>query len=188
MSKNIFQKNCISFFDTKVKLITIKKFEDNRGSFLESYSKIFLKKYNINANFVQDNISFSKKKFTIRGLHFQSKPFGQAKLITVLKGKILDVFVDIRKNSKHFGHFKKIIMSSQNNQILFIPEGFAHGFLTLANNTEVLYKVSNFYSPNHEKVIKWDDTNINIDWNVDNSKIIISKKDLKGKSLNFFKK
>ncbi len=164
-----------SYFDNKVILIKNKIFSDNRGFFRETYNKKLFKSIGIKDTFVQDNHSLSKKKGTLRGMHFQTKPFEQSKILTVKKGKIFDVVLDIRKNSKYFGMHKSFILSDKNNYQIYVSKGFAHGFLTLEENTEIDYKVSNFYSPKHEKTIVWNDKDLNIKWNY--SKVIISKKD-----------
>ena len=172
-----------TFFEEQIKLIKLKKYTDKRGYFIENFNENNFKKLSINTKFFQDNESFSKNAGTLRGLHFQKKPKEQAKLISVKLGSILDVFVDLRNNSKTFGSYKKIILKSSDNYILYIPKGFAHGFCTLENNTIVNYKTSNYYSPKHEETIKYNDKEIGINWpNILNKKYI-SEKDLKGKEL-----
>ena len=134
-------------------------------------------KHGIDINFVQDNQSLSEKSGTLRGLHFQSPPFAQDKLVRVTQGKILDVAVDIRRGSPTFGqHIAEFISATEWNQIL-VPKGFAHGFLTLEKNTEVIYKVSNYYAPNHDHGIKWNDPSLGINWGIDIENIVISEKD-----------
>jgi dTDP-4-dehydrorhamnose 3,5-epimerase len=154
-------------------------FEDNRGFFYESFHA---KKYNEilgdNCHFVQDNISVSKKH-VLRGLHFQKSPFEQGKLVTVLNGKVLDVAVDIRENSKTYGQHQAVELSAENKYQFWIPPGFAHGFITLEENTLFSYKCTNYYSPEHEKTLRWNDPILAIDWaGVANP--IISEKDLFG--------
>ncbi|MEY3425864.1 MAG: dTDP-4-dehydrorhamnose 3,5-epimerase [Bacteroidota bacterium] len=161
-------------------------FEDNRGFFYESYNA---KKYNEilgdGSDFVQDNISVSKKH-VLRGLHFQKSPFGQGKLVTVLNGKVLDVAVDIRLNSKTFGQHQAVELSAENKRQFWIPPGFAHGFIALEEETLFSYKCTNYYSPEHEKTLLWNDPILAIDWGgVSNP--IISEKDLFGQLFQDYK-
>ena len=149
-------------------------FKDDRGFFYESYNKNNL---DINIVFVQDNESKSYKG-VIRGLHFQAPPFEQAKLVRCVSGKILDVAVDLRINSKTYGKSFSIELSSENNKQLFVPKGFAHGFQVLSETAIVNYKVDNFYNPKSDSGIIWNDKNLSIDWNFD-LKPNISVKDLK---------
>ena len=152
-----------------------KKINDKRGYFQESFRLDKLEKiigYKI--NFFQENESFSKKN-VFRGLHFQISPFRQVKLIKVTRGKILDVIVDLRKESSTFGKHLKVMLSDSNNKQLFVPEGFAHGFLTLSDKTIVSYKVSNYYSSDHDRSLNVFDPKLEIKLNLDN--IHISKKD-----------
>jgi len=151
-------------------------FKDERGFFYESYNKKKLDK-KIKIVFVQDNESKSIKG-VIRGLHFQAPPFEQTKLIRCISGSILDVAVDLRKNSKTYGKSFSIELSSENNKQLFVPKGFAHGFQVLSETAIVNYKVDNFYNSKSEKGIIWNDKDLSIDWNLD-LKPILSKKDLK---------
>lgn len=156
-------------------------FGDNRGFFLESYSKKKFEQEGIGAEFVQDNHSKSEKKGTLRGLHFQLPPYAQAKLIRVVKGKILDVILDLRHDSETFGQWEAFELSAENFQMLFVPQGFAHGLMTLEDNTEVLYKADNFYEPTHEGGIAWNDPDLKINWPLENP--ILSDRD--GKWPNF---
>jgi dTDP-4-dehydrorhamnose 3,5-epimerase len=149
-------------------------FEDDRGFFYESYNKKTLDK---NIVFVQDNESKSVKG-VIRGLHFQIPPFEQTKLVRCVSGNILDVVVDLRSNSKTYGIFFSIELSSENNKQLFIPKGFAHGFQVLSEEAIVNYKVDNFYNPKYDSGIIWNDKDLSIDWNLD-IKPVLSAKDLK---------
>ena len=177
------------FFNNKVILIKLELHKDNRGFFSESYNKIKLSKFGISKNFVQDNFSFSKKKYTFRGVHLQLKPFQQAKLLKVINGEIIDFVVDLRKNSKSFGSHIKIKMNKNDNNILYIPEGFGHAFLTLKNDTIISYKVSNYYSPNHSMTICYNDKNIDLGMNNKIiNKLILSKNDLNGITLLDLKK
>tara|TARA_B110000008_G_scaffold249359_1_gene262035 strand:- start:11 stop:559 length:549 start_codon:yes stop_codon:yes gene_type:complete len=163
-------------------LVTPKKFDDDRGYFSEVYN---LKRYstgNLDHTFVQDNQSFNVKKSTIRGLHFQPPPSAQDKLVRVGQGSVMDVAVDIRKSSKYFGKYFKVKLSAENRKQLFIPKGFMHGFVSLEDNTELLYKCSDFYAPEHECTVRFDDPDLNIDWDQHDSVLNISDKDLKGVS------
>ena len=164
----------------EVKIFSLKKYKDNRGYFYEFYNKKKSLEPIINYNFVQENISFSKKKGTIRGLHLQKKPFMQTKLIQVIKGSIQDIVLDVRKNSNTYGQYMSVVLKDYEFKQMLIPEGFAHGLLTLEDETIVIYKISNYYSKKHEVTIKWNDDNLNIKWMINKSKAIISNKDSKG--------
>ena len=157
-------------------LIKTNKFEDDRGYFSEAFNLREIRKVGINSNFIQDNISFSKNKGTIRGLHFQKEPFAQAKLLKVLNGKIQDVFIDIRKKSESYEQHSSIILTPDDGWI-YIPKGYAHGFCTLSDNVEILYKVDNYYSKKDDSGIIWNDNFFNISWELDNVSPIISSKD-----------
>lgn len=160
-----------------VYLIEQEIFEDSRGYFLESYNDDELKEAGVKENFVQDNISFSKCKYTLRGLHFQSPPKAQGKLVRCLEGKIYDVVVDIRLNSPTFMKWASFLLDSDSQMQLYVPKGFAHGFLTLEDNTKVLYKCTSTYAPNYEYAINWSDKDLSIFWPIKNQKPILSKKD-----------
>lgn len=153
-------------------------FKDNRGYFFESYNKEKLA--DLDVEFVQDNESLSQKN-VLRGLHFQKPPFAQDKLVRVTKGAVLDVVIDLRKSSKTFGKYFAIKLSAKNKKQLFIPKGFAHGFLTLKKNTIFNYKCSNFYNAKSEITINCFDKNLNIDWKT--TKAILSERDKNG--INF---
>ncbi len=164
---------------TKIKdvlLIEPKVYEDHRGWFMETYNKEKFKEYGIDADFIQDNHSFSVKKGTLRGLHFQQNPFAQAKLVRCTQGAVLDVAVDLRKNSPTFKQCVAVELTAENKKQLFIPRGFAHGFILLTDNSEFHYKVDNKYSKEHEGSIRYDDPELGIDWIVSNP--ILSDKDL----------
>ena len=150
---------------------------DPRGFFFESFRKDLFEDFiGSKINFCQENLS--KSKFgVLRGLHFQTEPYAQSKLVSVLYGKILDVVVDIRKNSKFYGQSFKIELSDKNHKQLFIPKGFAHGFVVLSNNAIVCYKVDNYYNPSHERGINYNDPKLGIKWGIDEKLIIINKKD-----------
>ncbi len=160
------------------KIFITKQFYDQRGTFSETYNKRFLAKMGIDVEFVQDNQSWSRKAGTIRGLHFQIPPHAQAKLVRVLRGRILDVAVDIRKGSPTFGQYLAVELSAENRRQLFIPEGFAHGFCTLEDDTEVLYKVSDYYAPDCERGLLFDDPALAIPWPVSREQAIITDRDL----------
>jgi len=155
-------------------VIEPKSFEDTRGIFFENFKESEFTSNGISIKFVQDNSSQSLNS-VIRGLHFQKNPKAQAKLISVIKGEIFDVAVDIRRNSPTFGKWVSEILSEKNHKSLYIPEGFAHGFCVTSDKSYVYYKVSNEYSPEHEQGILWNDPKLNIKWPV--SKPIISEKD-----------
>ncbi len=162
-----------------VKLIKAKKFGDHRGFFMETYNQQILKEAGIDINFVQDNHSMSAQKGTLRGLHYQLEPYAQDKLVRVSKGSVLDVAVDIRPHSPTFKQYVAVVLSAENGHQLLVPKGFAHGFLTLEDNTEFLYKVSNFYAPDYDRNILWNDPELNIDWGVETHNVILSEKDEK---------
>ena len=162
-----------------VKLIRPKKFGDARGFFSEVYSKSALAGAGINMEFVQDNHSRSARKGTIRGLHFQTQPFGQDKLVRVTRGSILDVAVDLRRASPTYGQHVSAVISAANWTQILVPIGFAHGFCTLEDDTEVLYKVSNVYAPANDGGVIWNDPDIGIDWPLDGAEPVLSDKDPK---------
>jgi len=149
-------------------------FEDNRGYFFESYNKEQFLGKGIDQNFVQDNESKSMKG-VLRGLHFQAPPFAQGKLVRVMKGAVLDVAVDIRKNSPTYGQWASIELTESNKMMYWVPPGFAHGFVTLEDSTVFFYKCTNVYNKASEGSIRWNDPDLNIDWNIKNP--ILSEKD-----------
>ena len=157
-----------------VLIIEPQVFQDDRGFFFESYNhKAFSEKTGITANFVQDNHSFSKQN-VLRGLHYQiSQP--QGKLVRAIAGTILDIAVDIRKTSPTFGESVSCILSADNKRQLWVPVGFAHGFVVLSETAEVLYKTTDYYAPQHERCILWNDPDLAIDWSVTNSPIVSAK-------------
>ena len=160
-----------------VKLIAPKRIEDARGYFSETYNREIFAQAGIAVDFVQDNQSRSAAVGTIRGLHFQAPPFAQDKLIRVLKGSILDVAVDLRRSSPTYGHCFATELSAENFKQMFVPIGFAHGFCTLAPETEILYKVSNSYAPKHDHGLAWDDPALGIPWPVTADAAVLSDKD-----------
>jgi dTDP-4-dehydrorhamnose 3,5-epimerase len=155
-----------------------KVFEDERGYFFESYNKSSLEKIGVNINFVQDNESKSAYG-VIRGLHYQLNPFAQTKLIRVVSGKIIDIALDLRRNSPTFGSYCTVELSDVNKRQLLIPQGFAHGFSVISNFAVINYKCDNFYSKEHERGINPVDNSLGIDWKIDKAKQIISEKDSK---------
>jgi len=159
----------------EVMLVMNQSFPDDRGFFLEIFKESSFISNGIDTKFVQDNFSHSFKGM-LRGLHYQKDPKAQAKLVTVLRGEIFDVAVDIRKHSPTYGKWVGEILSENNHKLLYVPEGFAHGFCVLSEDADVLYKVNNEYSPENEKGILWNDSEINISWPIDNP--ILSEKDL----------
>ncbi|MDZ7611642.1 MAG: dTDP-4-dehydrorhamnose 3,5-epimerase [Candidatus Moranbacteria bacterium] len=168
----------MEFQETKlkdVKLIKPQVFGDHRGFFLESYSKKKFQEVGIENEFVQDNHSKSEKKGVLRGLHFQKPPHAQAKLVRVTKGSVYDVIVDLRKNSPTYGRWQGFELSEKNFLMLFVPKGFAHAFCTLEPETEFLYKVDDFYAPECDSGIVWNDPGLAIEWPVEDP--ILSEKD-----------
>ena len=165
------------FNKTKIKdviWIEPKVFGDNRGFFMESYKKSEFVQNGITCEFVQDNHSKSTKG-VLRGLHYQAAPKSQAKLIRCSKGKIYDVVVDLRKNSTTFGQWLKIELSEENKHMLFVPEGFAHGFTVLSDEAELIYKTNTEFSPEHDRGLLWCDKEVNIDWGIDFEPILSEK-------------
>ena len=158
-------------------IIKPKVFADPRGYFFESYNADSFNQHGITANFVQDNQSLSSTG-VLRGLHFQAPPFDQGKLVRVITGAVLDVAVDIRKNSPTYGQHVSIELTEENKTMFYIPPGFAHGFLTLRDNTIFSYKCTNVYNKASEGCVLWNDQDLNINWNVSNP--ILSEKDLIG--------
>jgi dTDP-4-dehydrorhamnose 3,5-epimerase len=162
-----------------VKLITTPKFGDKRGFFSEIFNRQAFAAAGVDIEFVQDNQSLSAEKGTVRGLHYQMPPFAQDKLVRVVRGSIFDVAVDLRRGSATYGrHVTAVISAEAWNQIL-VPIGFAHGFMTLEPDTEVIYKVSNYYAPTHEVGIQWDDPELGIAWPTAEAGVILSDKDRK---------
>lgn len=160
-----------------VKLVTPQRFGDDRGFFSETYSAQRFKAAGIDADFVQDNHSLSAQRGTVRGLHYQSPPFAQAKLVRVLRGAIVDVAVDVRKGSPTYGKWVKAELSAENGVQIYVPRGFLHGFATLVPNTEIAYKVDNYYAKECDGAVKWDDPDLGIDWGLDGVTPILSQKD-----------
>ncbi|HNY59093.1 MAG: dTDP-4-dehydrorhamnose 3,5-epimerase [Bacteroidales bacterium] len=157
-------------------LLTIKPriFKDDRGYFFESYNFKNFREIGLNAVFVQDNESCSMKN-VLRGLHFQKPPFSQGKLVRVIRGSVLDVAVDLRKKSSTYGKWASVVLSDKNKLMYWIPEGFAHGFLTLEDNTIFFYKCTNVYNPESELSLRWNDPTLNIDWGITGYPILSEK-------------
>ena len=176
------------FIKTEIPEIIIVKpkvFGDKRGFFMESYKKSEFEKAGISTNFVQDNHSKSAK-YVLRGLHFQKEPFGQGKLVRCIRGKIFDAAVDIRKNSPTFKKWVGFELTEENKLMLWIPRGFAHGFLTLSDEAEIIYKVSdNEYSPKSDAGIIWNDPEVNINWPIKGEPILSGKDKLLPKLLEY---
>ena len=180
----------MNVIETKIEGLLIlepRVFGDDRGWFMESFNqKTFeqiLKERNLDVpQFVQDNHSFSQKN-TLRGLHFQKAPYAQGKLVRVVQGKAWDVAVDIRTESKTYGQWVGVELSGENSKQFWIPEGFAHGFVALEDNTQFLYKTTNYYNKDREGAIIWNDPTLDIDWSIDDlDKILVSDKDQKARS------
>jgi len=165
-------------------IINPRVFEDQRGYFFESWSKEAFKNNGIEIDFVQDNQSFSSKG-VLRGLHFQNPPFSQGKLVRVIQGSVLDVAVDIRKDSPTYGEHVSVLLSGENKTMFWIPPGFAHGFSTLEDNTIFSYKCSGIYNKESEGSLMWNDSDLKIDWQIENA--IISEKDQNSDHFKNFK-
>ena len=175
----------MKFIETKIKDLKILEptvFGDNRGYFLESFNQNKFEEIVGKVSFVQDNESKSSKG-VLRGLLFQKPPFDQAKLVRCVEGKVLDVAVDLRNGSKTYGQHIAIELSGENKKQLFVPRGFAHGFLVLSKSAIFTYKVDNIYAPNYDSGICWNDPILNINWDLEESEILVSEKDSK---LSFF--
>ncbi len=164
-------------------IIQPKVFEDNRGYFYESYNESLFHQNGIDQHFVQDNQSLSHTG-VLRGLHFQKPPYDQGKLVRIVKGAVLDVAVDIRKNSPTYGKHFSIELTEENKTMFWVPSGFAHGFLTLRDNTIFSYKCTNFFNKESEDCILWNDTSLGINWGIESPQL--SEKDKTGKLFNEF--
>jgi len=154
-----------------------REFTDLRGTFAETYNRRTFSELGLDWEFVQDNQSYSAKKGTIRGLHFQIPPAAQTKLIRVLRGSVLDVAVDIREGSPTYGQHVSQLLTAENRAQFLMPEGFAHGFCTLEDDTVVLYKVTRYYSTSHERGLRWNDPALGIDWGVSGSEALLNPRD-----------
>ncbi len=160
-----------------VLLLTPRRFGDHRGFFAETYSARVLAEAGVGTVFVQDNHSLSEAAGTVRGLHFQAPPHAQAKLVRCGRGALFDVAVDIRRRSPTYGRWVGYELSFDNGRQLLVPEGFAHGFMTLTEGTEIVYKCSDFYAPDTEGALRWDDADVGIDWPLDVAAPVLSGKD-----------
>ena len=161
----------------EVKIMSLKKHEDSRGFLSEVYTRRAFEAEGDEIDFVQDNHSFSAKKGTVRGLHFQTPPVAQHKLVRVVRGSVFDVVVDLRRSSFSYGRHVNVVLSAAAwNQVL-VPIGFAHGFMTLEDDTEVVYKVSDYYSPDHDKGLLWNDPALGIQWPVPAKEALLSERD-----------
>ncbi|MGE6699034.1 dTDP-4-dehydrorhamnose 3,5-epimerase [Hyphomonas sp. NPDC076900] len=169
-----------------VKLVTPPRFGDDRGFFSETYNAEKFKAAGIDADFVQDNHSLSAQTGTVRGLHFQAPPFAQAKLVRCLRGAIVDVAVDVRKGSPTYGKWVKAELSAENGVQIYVPRGFLHGFATLVPDTEIAYKVDNYYSKECDGAVIWNDPSLAIDWGIDPATATLSAKDAAAQSFAEF--
>lgn len=170
----------MNFIKTEIPEVVIiepKVFGDHRGYFFESFNQKEFEENVQKINFVQDNESKSKRG-VLRGLHFQKPPFAQAKLVRCIQGKVLDIAVDIRKNSPTYGKYVAVELSEENKRQLFVPRGFAHGFAVISEEAVFAYKVDNWYAPNSEGGIIWNDTDLKIDWQIPESEVQLSQKDI----------
>lgn len=170
-----------------VKLVTPSRFGDERGFFSETYNAERFKAAGIDADFLQDNHSLSAQPGTVRGLHFQAPPFAQAKLVRVLRGKIIDVAVDVRKGSPTYGRWVSAELSADNGVQIYVPRGFLHGFATLVPDTEISYKVDAYYSKECDGAVLWNDETLAIDWGIDPAAATLSVKDAQAQSFADFK-
>lgn len=169
----------MNIIETPIKdllVIEPKIWKDDRGYFFESYNKKAFADAGINAEFVQDNQSFSHKG-ALRGLHAQANPYAQGKLVRVVQGKVMDIAVDIRKNSSTFGQHFSIELSGENNKMFWVPPGFLHGFVTLENNSIFSYKCTNLYQKEAEVGVIWNDKDLGIDWGINLTEVLVSSKD-----------
>lgn len=170
-----------------VKRVTPVKFSDVRGFFSETYSAERFQAAGVLADFVQDNHSYSEKAGTVRGLHYQAPPFAQAKLVRVLRGSVIDVAVDVRKQSPTYGKWVKAELSAQNAVQLYVPRGFLHGFVTLEPGTEVAYKVDDYYAKEADGAVLWNDPDLGIDWELAQDAAYLSDKDATAQAFAHFK-
>lgn len=167
------------FIETKIKgafVIELEKYSDDRGFFSRAWCQKEFKEQGINSQFVQANIGFSKNSATIRGIHYQIAPFEEAKLVRCIRGAIFDVVLDLRPELPSFKQWVGVELSDENRKMLYVPEGCAHGYQTLVDNTEVFYQVSQVYSPGSERGIRWNDPEFDIEWPIDED-LVISEKD-----------
>ena len=166
--------------------IQLDSHKDERGFFMRVYDDKMFDEHGLHRRWVQESHSVSKEKGVIRGMHFQLPPYAEAKIIRVTRGKIFDVYLDLRKDSPSFGKWGSIELSTVNKRMIYIPRGFAHGFCTLADNCELFYKMDNYYAPDSAYTILWNDSDVGIEWPIENP--ILSEKDLNGNSYKDFVK
>ncbi len=165
------------FSETELKgafLIEPERKEDYRGFFARTWCQQEFESHGLNSHLVQCSLSFNKKKGTLRGMHYQTRPYEEAKLVRCTKGELFDVIIDLRPNSSTFKSYFSVVLNDENRMMLYIPEGFAHGFQTLADNTEIFYQMSQFYSPDHSAGIRWNDPAFGIKWPND-TRIILER-------------
>ena len=162
-----------------VVILTPKRFGDARGFFSETWNRRTLAEAGIEIDVVQDNHSLSREAGTVRGLHFQSPPHAQTKLVRVLRGAIFDVAVDLRRASPHYGRHVGVTLTAESGDQILVPAGFAHGLMTLEPDTEVLYKVDDYYAPDHDHGLMWNDPDLGIDWPLPEAQAVLSEKDLR---------
>ena len=175
----------MKFTEQKIKGVWVvepRVFNDERGYFMESYRQSDFEKHVGKTHFIQDNESKSSRG-VLRGLHYQTGEYAQAKLVRVIKGSVLDVAVDIRKSSPTFGEYVAVELTEENKKQLFVPRGFAHGFLVYSEEAIFTYKVDNIYAPEHEASIIWNDPTVNVDWGMEEKELLLSKKDREGRFL-----
>lgn len=168
----------MKFTETSIRgsyIIKLEKYEDNRGYFARNYCRNEYREHGLLDSFVQSNISFNKKKGTLRGMHYQAKPYGEVKVVSCLQGAIYDVIIDLRRDSESFCKWLGITLSSTNDKMLYIPEGFAHGFQTLEDNTLVHYQMGEYYYPEYARGVRWNDPLFDIQWPLKVE--VVSKKD-----------
>ena len=164
--------------------IKLKPFGDERGFFMRTFDKETFKEWGLDREWVQENHAASKNKHTLRGLHFQLPPYAETKILRCTRGAVLDVFVDLRDGSETFGQWDSVKLSAEEKNMVVVPQGFAHGYMTLEDNSEVTYKVDNVYHPASERAIRWNDPEIGIEWGV--KEPILSEKDQNAPSLQEF--
>ncbi len=164
----------------------LKPIGDDRGFFMRTFDKKIFEEHGINRDWVQENHAKSKQKYTLRGLHFQLPPNAETKLLRCTSGAVLDVFVDLREGSETFGQWDSVKLSAEEKNMVLVPRGFAHGYMTLEENSEVTYKVDSVYAPESERAIRWNDPELNIDWGTDSP--ILSEKDKNAPGLQEFLK
>lgn len=164
--------------------ILLRPIGDERGFFMRTFDKKTFEEHDINRDWLQENHAMSKHKHTLRGLHFQLPPYAETKLLRCTKGAVLDVFVDLREGSETFGQWDSVRLSAEEKNMVLVPRGFAHGYITLEENSEVTYKVDSVYHPDSERAIRWNDPELGIDWGTDNP--VLSEKDKNAPGLQEF--